>query len=86
MAESSPLDGLRGFNPNDSKVFSAARKISGKRHQLFKSTASPFEAVYQVPYQKDKRMKAVADGRPWDRHMPRTARRSGKGLSTRSAL
>ena len=44
------------------------------------------EAVYQVPYQKDKRMKAVTDGRPWDRDMPRTARRSGKGLSTRSVL
>lgn len=27
------------------------------------------ENLYQVPYQKDKRMKAVADGRPWDRDM-----------------
>ena len=25
------------------------------------------EAVYQVPYQKDKSMKAVSDGRPWDK-------------------
>ena len=27
------------------------------------------KCVYQVPYQKDKRMKAAIDGRPWDRDM-----------------
>ena len=27
------------------------------------------ENLYQFPYQKDKRLKAVADGRPWDRDM-----------------
>ena len=37
------------------------------------------EAVYQVPYQKDKRMKAIADGRPWDRDMPIKWRGAEKG-------
>ena len=38
------------------KVDSLPFDINGKR-------------VYQVPYQKDKRMKAAADGHPWDRDM-----------------
>ena len=37
------------------------------------------EAVYHVPYQKDKRMKAVADGRRWDRDMPIKWKGAGKG-------
>ena len=37
------------------------------------------EAVYQVPYPKDKRMKAVADERPWDRDMPIKGKGAGKG-------
>ena len=59
-------------------------KIS--RRQFSKSTASPFpfdingEAVYEVPYQKDKRMEAFADGRPWDRDMPIKWKGAEKGL------
>ena len=62
---------LLGLQPYTKNVW---EKIS--RRQFSKSIASPFpfdingEAVYQVPYQKDKRMKAFADGRPWDRDIP----------------
>ena len=49
------------------------KKISEKK-PVAKVDSLPFdiseEAVYQVPYQKDKSMKAVSDGRPWDKDMP----------------
>ena len=40
------------------------------------------EAVYQVPYQKDKRIKA---GCPWDRDMPIKWKGAKKEISTLSA-
>lgn len=37
------------------------------------------EAVYQVPYQKDKSVEALANWRPWDRDMPLKWKGAEKG-------
>ena len=61
------------------KKFWERRQLKRKR----KVDSLPFdingEAVYQFPYQKDKGMKAVAVGRPWDRDMPIKWKEAEKG-------